>query len=73
MIIQDIIFCSSMGPPGGGREPLTQRLQRHYNIITYTDLGPESVTMIFEKILFAFVGGFGTEIRNVIQPLVAST
>lgn len=29
--------------------------------------------MIFEKILFAFVGGFGTEIRNVIQPLVAST
>jgi dynein heavy chain len=26
MIIQDIIFCSSMGPPGSGREPLTQRL-----------------------------------------------
>lgn len=62
-----------MGPPGGGREPLTQRLQRHYNIITYTDLGPESVTMIFEKILYAFVGSYGTEVRNIIAALVAST
>ena len=73
MKIQDIIFCSAMGPPGGGREPLTQRLQRHYNIVTYTDLGPESVTMIFEKILYAFVGGFSTEIRGVVAPLVAAT
>lgn len=26
MRIEDIIFVSAMGPPGGGRSPLTQRL-----------------------------------------------
>jgi dynein heavy chain len=62
MTIQDIVFCSSMGPPGSGREPLTQRLQRHYNIMAYTDLGPESITMIFNKILSAYIGYFNSAV-----------
>ena len=36
--IEDIILVSAMGPPGGGRSPVTGRLQRHYNFLTYTDL-----------------------------------
>jgi dynein heavy chain len=36
--IEDIIFITAMGPPGGGRSEITQRLQRHCNIMTYTDL-----------------------------------
>ena len=36
--IEDIIFIAAMGPPGGGRSVITQRLQRHFNIMTYTDL-----------------------------------
>lgn len=73
MIIQDIIFCSSMGPPGGGREPLTQRLQRHYNILTYTDLGPESISMIFDKIFGAFAGTFSSEVKALVGAIVEST
>ena len=73
MIIQDIIFCSSMGPPGGGREPLTQRLQRHYNILTYTELGSDSISMIFEKIFMAFAGGFSSEVRALVPQVVASS
>jgi dynein heavy chain len=45
--IEDIIFVSAMGPPGGGRSSLTQRLQRHYNFLTYTNLGSDSISMIF--------------------------
>jgi dynein heavy chain len=58
MKIEDIIFVAAMGPPGGGRSALTKRLERHFNIITYTNLGKESITMIFSKILYAFLGGF---------------
>lgn len=73
MVIQDIIFCSSMGPPGSGREPLTQRLQRHYNIMAYTELGPASITMIFKTVLEAFVGHFSTAVNQTIVPLVEAT
>ena len=58
MKIEDIIFISAMGPPGGGRSAVTNRLQRHFNYLTYTDLGKESITMIFSKILNAFLGGY---------------
>lgn len=36
--IEDMYFISAMGPPGGGRAVITPRLQRHFNVITYTDL-----------------------------------
>lgn len=62
-----------MGPPGGGRSPITQRLQRHYNIITYTDLDNKSITMIFEQIVKAFIGGFQPEVSNECANLVQST
>lgn len=58
MKIEDIVFVSAMGPPGGGKSSLTQRLQRHFNIITYTYLDKGSITMIFENIVRAFIGGF---------------
>lgn len=62
--IIDISFISAMGPPGGGRSHLTQRLQRHYNIINYTTLGGESIDMIFSKILTRFLDRFSSEISD---------
>jgi len=53
--IEDIIFMSAMGPPGGGRSEITQRLQRHFNIITYTDLSEDSIYTIFFTIVSAFL------------------
>lgn len=58
MKIEDIILVCAMGPPGGGRSPITKRLERHFNILTYTNLGRESITMIFSKILNAFLSSF---------------
>ena len=73
MRIEDIIFVSAMGPPGGGRSNITQRMQRHFNFLTYTNLGQDSITMIFSTILAAFVDSFADCIRESVKQLVEST
>jgi dynein heavy chain len=61
--IEDIIFISAMGPPGGGRSAITARLQRHFNFLTYTNLGKESITMI----------GFSDGVKKIVESVVEST
>jgi dynein heavy chain len=56
--LKNLIFISAFGPPGGGRQHITQRLQRHYNFLTYTEMLVESMTTIFNKILSAFYFNF---------------
>jgi dynein heavy chain, axonemal len=70
MNIVEIMFICSMGPPGGGRSPITQRLQRHFNIVTYTDLEQNTIHGIFLTIMQAFMNNFSEEIKNNIQNLV---
>ena len=62
-----------MGPPGGGRNPLTKRLERHFNIITYTNLGKDSIRMIFSQIVKAFLSGFSESISASLDSIVEST
>lgn len=53
--IIDILFVASMGPPGGGRNPITPRLVRHFNVVGYAELGDDSKTIIFSTILGNFL------------------
>lgn len=71
--IEDIIFVSAMGPPGGGRSPITNRLQRHYNFLTYTELDSKSISMIFNKILGRFFQSFEDDVKSQLNKLVEST
>jgi dynein heavy chain len=73
MKIEDIILICAMGPPGGGRSPLTKRLERHFNIITYTNLGKDSITQIFSKIIVAFLAGFSEAIAKSLDNIVEAT
>jgi dynein heavy chain len=38
MKLDDIILLSAMGPPGGGRTFITNRLKRHFNLLAYTEI-----------------------------------
>ena len=68
--ILDIVVCSAMGPPGGGRAVVTQRLQRHFNIIAYTEMSFAAISMIFTTIVKAFFATFTQEIKDICTPLI---
>lgn len=68
--IEDVIFVSAMGPPGGGRSKITMRLQRHYNMITYTNIGRESIEIMFKTIMRHFLGMFDPSVQAEIDHIV---
>jgi len=47
----DVNFVCAMGPPGGGRNPVTARLMRHFNYLSFTELEDKSKAKIFCSIL----------------------
>ena len=46
----DVGFVGAMGPPGGGRNDITARIIRHFNIISYTDIEDSTISKIFTTI-----------------------
>ncbi len=47
----DINFVCAMGPPGGGRNPVTGRLTRHFNHLSFVEMEDLSMRKIFGTIL----------------------
>ncbi|XP_030585284.1 LOW QUALITY PROTEIN: dynein heavy chain 1, axonemal-like [Archocentrus centrarchus] len=60
----DINFACAMGPPGGGRNPISQRLTRHFNFLSFTEMDDAGKKKIFSTIL-----GSWMEPVQTIQPL----
>jgi dynein heavy chain len=54
--IQDVLFVGACAPPGGGRNPVTQRLTRHFHHIWQPFLTDASLRKIFTSILGGFLG-----------------
>jgi hypothetical protein len=66
--IIDTQIVGSMGPPGGGRNPVTNRLLRHFNFVSFTEMSDESISRIFTTILGAFFKKYFNEaIQQVSQ------
>lgn len=71
--VVDVQFVAAMGPPGGGRNPLTARFMRHFNCLSFTHLENHSLKLIFETILASFLKPFPTDVSGLRSQIVDAT
>ena len=71
--IIDTVLMAAMGPPGGGRNSITARFVRHFNVINYTPMDDDSMATIFNTILKNFLAPCPDPIKLLAEPIVAST
>jgi len=57
-----------MGPPGGGRNPITPRIMRHFNYLAFTELEDSSKAKIFSTIVTWWLGQFSIIAVFKIKP-----
>ncbi|XP_023932407.1 dynein heavy chain 3, axonemal [Lingula anatina] len=70
----DIMMCAAMGPPGGGRNTITPRFMRHFNLISIESFNDETMMNIFAPILdWHFTRGFETSLRRFSRIMVQAT
>ncbi|CAH8626763.1 unnamed protein product [Dicrocoelium dendriticum] len=75
LTLQDINLIAAMGPPGGGRNDVTQRFLRHFHLISMTPFNDETMYRIFSTLMMTYMKSqeFSSEYVTLGQTIVAST
>jgi dynein heavy chain len=74
MKLVDVQLIAAMGPPGGGRNPITPRFLRHFNTITINEFSDIAMTRIFSEIMEWHLNkGFTPECKETGLKLVKAT
>eukprot|EP00117_Sycon_ciliatum_P023820 scpid1450/ scgid20157/ Dynein heavy chain 3, axonemal; Axonemal beta dynein heavy chain 3; Ciliary dynein heavy chain 3 len=70
----DVIMLCAMGPPGGGRNHITGRITRHFNVVGIESFDDNTMTKIFTSIVdWHFGHGFDATFNRLGKVMIAAT
>lgn len=71
--VLDVLMVGAMGPTGGGRQPISKRLTRHYHCLALPELKQESVRTIFNTLVMHFCADFPAFVMQLVGDLALVT
>ncbi|KAJ3027001.1 UNVERIFIED_CONTAM: Dynein heavy chain 6, axonemal, partial [Siphonaria sp. JEL0065] len=71
-VVQDIELIACCAPPGGGRNTVTPRFLRHFNMLNIPAPSEMSLSKIFKSIVEGFLKPFASEVKTATDAIVNS-
>ncbi|KAJ3404107.1 Dynein heavy chain 2, axonemal, partial [Chytridiales sp. JEL 0842] len=71
--INDILMIAAMGPPGGGRQAMSPRIQSRFNVINFTFPSETSMTRIFGTIINQKLQDFEEDVKPLGDIMTQAT
>jgi dynein heavy chain len=71
--IKDVVYVSACAPPGGGRNEVSPRLIRHFNMVWLPQLSAASMVKIFTNILSGFISCCQPDLVDLCAKLVTAS
>ncbi|KAB0795300.1 hypothetical protein PPYR_12139 [Photinus pyralis] len=71
--VQNMMLMASMGPPGGGRQSISERTLNRFNVINMTFPTESQIIRIFGTMLAQHLSNFPEEVKVVRQEITLTT
>ena len=71
--IEDTTLVSACAPPGGGRQEVTPRFFRHFNMLNVPPPSDDSMKTILGAIFNGFLQDFPRDFHDMVKPVVSSS